>query len=229
MDEIPFDKLLPAVFIQRDNRFRAEIELNGQRYKAHVANSGRMKELLTPMSKIWVHKAEKETRKTHYDLVLVEHEGRKICLNAQMANHIFAFWLEKQLLPEFSGANNIKREYSWGNSRFDFKLELNNKECLLEIKSVNLVRNGIAYFPDAPTERGVKHLQELTGYQKQGGNSFVVFIVMGNDASSFLPNETTDALFTQALRQAQKMGVTILVYKAIVEVTGVTFGGRIAF
>ena len=222
-----FDALERAVFIKRDNRFRAEIELAGKRYKAHVANSGRMSELLVPNAVAWVHKSDKPERKTPYDLVLIEYGQEKVCLNAHFANDILAFWLQEKVLPEFAAVTAFKREKVWGSSRFDFELFFGEKRCLLEVKSVNLVEHGQALFPDAPTVRGMKHVQELANYQKNGGCSAIVFIVMRQDAQRFAPNTKTDPEFAKALRQAVAEGVKVYVYRCAVDENGVDFAGRI--
>lgn len=222
-------QLTEAVFIQRDNRFRAEIELSGERYKAHVANSGRMRELLTEGRRIWVKKADSAGRKTPYDLVLVEQQNRKICLNAHLANDIFDFWLKNQLLPEFKEISSIYREKKWGESRFDFAFLLEGIPCLLEVKSVNLVIDKTARFPDAPTKRGTRHLQELIKYQQMGNKSFVVFIIMGNEAEQFLPNTEGDPEFAEALAQAKAAGVAIRVYRCRIDEGGAFFDGQINY
>lgn len=225
--KLSFGSLEPAIFIKRDNRFRAEIDIEGERYKTHVANSGRMTELLVPGAGAWVHKSEDPARKTPYDLVLIEHAGELICLNAHLANAIMAFWLTERLLPEFAEVTSFRREKVHGDSRFDFELHFGEQICLLEVKSVNLVVDGQARFPDAPTVRGTKHVQELTRYQLEGGQSAIVFIVMRQDAHSFAPNEATDPKFAQALREAEAAGVFIRVYRCGIDIEGVAFAGRI--
>ncbi len=225
--KLAFGSLEPAIFIQRDNRFRAEIEIEGQRFKAHVANSGRMAELLVPQAQAWVLKSDKPERKTPYDLVLIEHAGEKICLNAHLANDILAFWLKERILPEFAQLTAFRREKVWGDSRFDFELQFGEERCLLEVKSVNLVVDGQARFPDAPTTRGTRHVQELTRHQQSGGHSAVVFIIMRQDAYCFAPNEATDPDFARALREAAAAGVWIKVYRCHLDEEGVEFAGRI--
>lgn len=225
--KLSFGKLEPAVFVKRDNRFRAEIEIAGERFKAHVANSGRMSELLVPGAKAWVRRSEDPERKTPYDLVLIEHNGRCICLNAHLANDIVAFWLQEGLLPELASAEDIRREKKWGSSRFDFHLMLEGQPWLIEVKSVNLVVDGVARFPDAPTERGTRHVRELIAYQHSGGRSGIVFIIMGNDAHDFAPNAATDSDFAQALAEAHAAGVKIWVYRSQVDQEGVTYAGQI--
>ncbi len=225
--KLSFGSLEPAIFVKRDNRFRAEIEIEGKRYKAHVANSGRMAELLVTGAAAWVRKSSDPARKTPYDLVLIEHAGESICLNAHFANDILAFWLQERLLEDFAAVTSFRREKVHGDSRFDFELHFGEETCLLEVKSVNLVVDGEARFPDAPTVRGTKHVRELTRYQQEGGQSAIVFIVMRQDAERFAPNSATDPEFAQALEEAAAAGVFIRVYRCGIDTEGVSFAGRI--
>lgn len=227
--KLRFSRLLPARFLRRENRFRAEIELDGQVVKSHVPNSGRMAELLFPGNRVWVQAADNPARKTPYSLMLVQQGEGYVCLNAHLANHIFALWLEAGILPEFQGVTAVCREKTWGNSRFDFQLEREGECWLVEVKSVNLLAGRTAKFPDAPTVRGSKHLQELSRYCQQGGKSAVVFIVMGNRAESFAPNAETDRLFAHQLQQARQNGVLVYVYRCRIDLAGVTYDGRIEF
>ena len=228
----PFGELLEAVFIRRENRFRAEVALNGTTVKIHVPNSGRMQELLVPGAHVWVQPAAKNEnrkteRKTAYTLLLVQQGERYVCLNAHLANEIAAFWLSHDVLPEFAGCTNIERERTIGKSRMDFRLQRSNKTCYVEVKSVNLLVGDTACFPDAPTERGTKHLQELIQCKAQGLDAAVLFIVMGNAAKQFAPNVETDPNFAASLAEAYKQGVEIYVYNCEINLQGVRYAGRI--
>lgn len=228
----PLGELVEAVFIRRENRFRAEVDLNGTTVKVHVPNSGRMQELLVPGAKVWIQPAsgtakQKTERKTAYTLLLVQQGERFVCLNAHMANSLVAFWLEHQLLPEFAGCTNIERERTIGNSRMDFRMYREERCCYAEVKSVNLLIGDTARFPDAPTKRGSKHLQELMHCKAQGMDAAVIFVVMGNHASSFAPNYETDPEFAAALALAQKQGVEIYIYTCEIDLQGVRYTGRI--
>lgn len=216
-----------AVFIRRENRFRAEIEAAEKRFKAHVPNSGRMTELLIKGAKIWVKKAEKTGRKTPYDLVLVEKAGVKVCLNAHLANEIFATWLQQGNLEEFKDIREWQREKTFGKSRIDFLLKNLKSTYLIEVKSVNLVVNRQARFPDAPTQRGTKHLEELANYVQLGHKAAVVFIIMRDDAHSFTPHDIMDPLFGNTLRKVKNMGVEIYAYKCQVTEKGINYGGKV--
>ena len=223
----PLGELLEAVFIQRDNRFRAEVELNGERVKVHVPNSGRMKELLVPGAAVWVQPAFGENRKTAYTLLLVKQGERFVCLNAHLANDIIAHWMMQDILPGFEGVCNVKREKTYGRSRFDFCFERNGKVCYAEVKSVNLLEGITARFPDAPTERGSKHLYELIQCKKDGLDAAVIFLVMGNEAREFDVNRETDPAFDEALKQAIAAGVEVYSYICSIDLHGVIYTGQI--
>ena len=223
----PFGELLEAIFIQRDNRFRVEVELNGQRVKVHVPNSGRMKELLVPGVTVWVQPASGENRKTAYTLLLVKQGERFVCLNSHLANDLIALWLAHNILPGFETAENIKREKTYGKSRFDFCMERNGRLCYAEVKSVNLLEGVTARFPDAPTERGSKHLQELVQCKKDGLDAAVIFLVMGNKAREFDVNRETDPAFDAALKQAIEAGVEVYVYTCSIDLHGIVYTGQI--
>lgn len=237
----PLGELAEAVFIKRENRFRAEVELNGQIVKAHVPNSGRMQELLVPGTTVWVQPAKptktpsktkttdgrQTERKTACTLVLVQQGARFVCLHAHLANEIAAFWLAHDILPEFAGCTGLAREKKLGDSRMDFQLYRDGVCCYAEVKSVNLLVGSTARFPDAPTARGKRHLEELMAVKAQGMDAAVIFLVMGNAATAFAPNIATDPDFAEALSKAQQQGVEVYVYTCEINLEGVRFTGRI--
>lgn len=229
IEKLGLGQLVPAIFIKRENRFRAEIMIDGTLHKAHVPNSGRMRELLIPGSAVWVKPSKAPARKTAYSLALCRQGEQYICLNAHMANEIMEEWLSRKILPELSQAQEICREKKWGNSRFDFQLQKDGQTWFIEVKSVNLVRGETACFPDAPTERGRKHLLELSACRQAGFRSAVVFLVMGNQAKYFAPNQATDPLFAQTLEAVRVQGVEIYVYRCLIDLEHVAYGGRIAY
>lgn len=220
-----FGALEAGVFIHRDNRFRAEIELEGNRFKAHIPNSGRMGEILTKGNKVWIRKVDNPNRKTPYDLVLVEANGETICLDSHLANTLFEIWLKKGYLTQFGHGVDWQKEVSYGQSRIDFLVRTADGPCLVEVKSVNLVVNGQGKFPDAPTQRGAKHLEELMRYKDSGLRSAVVFILLRADGDKFLPNDITDPCFGDTLRKAVKRGVEVYAYKSQISTQGVKFLG----
>ncbi len=223
----PLGNLLKATFLRRENRFRAEVALNGQPVKVHVPNSGRMRELLVPGAAVWIQPAVGEKRKTAYTLLLAEQEGRLICLNAHMANDIVAFWLAQKILPGFTELETIEREKPYETSRFDFRLKRQGKTCYAEVKSVNLLDGTVARFPDAPTSRGSKHLLELIHCKQQGLDAAVLFLVMGNQATSFDVNWETDPVFGENLKWAVQAGVEVYVYTCSIDLQGIGYTGTI--
>jgi len=222
-----FGLLHEAIFVKRDNRFRAEIELSGMLIKAHVPNSGRMAELLTLGARVWLRKAQNPLRKTLYDLLLVEKDGFLVCLNSHLANELFAIWLKKDKLIPFINSTSCYREKTIGNSRIDFLVEYQHYNYLVEVKSVNLVENRQAKFPDAPTERGTKHLEELSTFKNKGQKAAAVFIIMREDAQSFTTHDIMDPLFANTLRKSLSLGVEAYAYKCSVTQEGINFAGEI--
>ena len=203
--------LLPALFVRRENRFRATILLNGKEVSAHVPNSGRLLDLFTPQRPLYIHPAANPNRKTPYDLKLVQLPNTLVSVDARLPNHLFAEALAAGRLPEFP-YESIYPEVNYGHSRLDFRLEGAEGSCWVEIKSITWVRDGVASFPDAPTTRGSKHLRELTQLAAQGHRAAVIFIVQRNDATAFAPAADIDPQFTETLRQAAKAGVEVRAY-----------------
>ena len=218
----PLGPLLKARFIRRDNRFRAEVELQGQSVQVHVPNSGRMKELLVPGVDVWIQPAAGANRKTAYTLLLVQQGQRFVCLHAHLANDLIAFWLKQGILPGFAAVEQIEREKTYGKSRFDFRLKRQGRLCYAEVKSVNLLDGHTARFPDAPTERGVRHLHTLMRAVEQGHRATVFFVVQMDNVLDFAPNDETHPAFGEALRQAASAGVQVLAYSCHVTPEEVT-------
>lgn len=200
-------KMVPGVFLNRPNRFIAHIEIDGKEEICHVKNTGRCRELLPAGAKVWCLDAQSDTRKTRYDLIAVEKGNLLINMDSQAPNKAVASWLQKGGFGEIS---DLKAESTFGASRFDFSFTKDGKPCFLEVKGVTLEENGICAFPDAPTERGAKHLRELTELAKQGYGAYVLFVIQFSPARYLQPNDVTDPKFGQALRQAAQNGVTVL-------------------
>ena len=195
-------KMVPGVFLRRPNRFIAHIEINGKEEICHVKNTGRCRELLPIGAKVWCLDAQSDTRKTRYDLIAVQKGDLLINMDSQAPNKAVESWLKRGGLGEIT---DLKPESTFGASRFDFSFTKDGKPCFLEVKGVTLEEDGICPFPDAPTERGAKHLRELTELSKQGYGAYVLFV-----AKYLHPNDKTDPKFGQALRQAAKNGVQVL-------------------
>ena len=202
-----YKNIFKAKFISRPNRFIAIVRINDEEIKVHVKNTGRCSELLLPGSVVYLEKADNPDRKTPYDLVSVEHDGKIINLDSQAPNAVVKEWLLKQ------DYTNVYPEYRFGNSRIDFYMEKGKAKFLMEVKGCTLFRDGVGYFPDAPTERGTKHLRELTGALKQGYHAMVGFVIQGEGISEVRPNADTDPEFAKAFYEAKEAGVEILFLK----------------
>lgn len=203
-----YKNIVEGRFISRPNRFVAYAEINGRTEVCHVKNTGRCRELLTEGCTVWLEKAEPSSkRKTLYDLVTVRKGDRLINMDSAAPNHAAA-----EFLPKIFPGSIIRPEYSYRNSRFDFYIEGNEKRILLEVKGVTLEQDGIVMFPDAPTERGVRHINELASCLDEGFETYLLFVVQMEDVRYFTPNDITHPEFGQSLRQAAERGVKLLAY-----------------
>ena len=202
-----YQNIVPGTFLSRPNRFIAHIEIDGQNTVCHVKNTGRCKELLTPGAAVWCEKSDNPARKTQYDLIAVQKGSRLINMDSQAPNKAAHAWLAKGGLGTLE---NLRAETTYGNSRFDFSFEKGGKRYFLEVKGVTLENGGICAFPDAPTDRGAKHLRELTALSKEGFGAYVLFVIQMSDVRYLHPNDNTDPYFGSALREAAKTGVQIL-------------------
>ena len=197
-------------FLERPNRFLARVEMEGQEVLCHVKNTGRCRELLNPGAVVYLQKSDNPNRKTGYDLIAVEKGEMLINMDSQIPNYVAAEWLRKgSLFPE--GAN-IQMEKRYGNSRFDIYAEAGERKAFLEVKGVTLEVEGQARFPDAPTERGVKHVRELMGCVQDGYEAYLLFVIQMTGIQSFAPNWDTHPAFGSALQEAAQAGVQILAY-----------------
>lgn len=205
-----YENISPAVFLRRPNRFIAHILHEGQEKICHVKNTGRCRELLVPGTDILVQRAANPGRKTEFDLISVYKGERLINMDAAAPNTVFGEFLKQGGLGPVPGL--IKPECRHGDSRFDFYFELNGRKAFAEVKGVTLEQDNIARFPDAPTERGVKHLKGLISCVKEGFDAYAVFVVQMKGIEFFEPNWATHSEFGLALKKAEKAGVKILVY-----------------
>lgn len=205
--------LTEARFIQRLNRFDALVEIGGEAHHTHVPNSGRLRELLTEGATVLVREFDNPGRKTRFGLLLARKDGRWVSVDSSsMPNKIVHEALTQGRFKQFCGYGEIRREVTMGSSRFDFGLFADGREYYIEVKGVSLVEGGTAYFPDAPTERGTKHLEELARLKRDGKGAGVVFIVQREDADAVRPNDRTDRPFGDALRAAREAGVGLWAY-----------------
>lgn len=210
-----YKNIREARFIDRPNRFIANIEIDGRKEVCHVKNTGRCRELLLPGVTIFVQEFEGTTRKTKYDLIGVIKDGRFINMDSQVPNKAFHEWLKNEYL--FKGITLIKPEAKYKNSRFDFYIETEKDKIFIEIKGVTLEENNVVLFPDAPTDRGVKHINELAECMLEGYRAYVVFVIQMKGVDYFTPNVRTHREFAEALKSAQAVGVNILAYDCNVD------------
>ena len=210
--EMKYDNITMAVFLDRPNRFIAHVELEGRIETVHVKNTGRCRELLIPGAELWLTAPGTPGRKTKYDLVAVRKaNGVLFNIDSQAANAVMREWLEGQ------GFDRIIPEYRYGDSRIDFYLERGEERHLLEVKGCTLERDGIGYFPDAPTTRGVKHLRELMRAAHEGYHATAAFVIQMDGVTEVRPNIQTHPEFAAALAEAEEAGVRVLFLPCHVE------------
>ena len=210
-----YGNITPAVFLRRPNRFIAEVELEGRKETVHVKNTGRCQELLIPGSSVWLTASDAPDRKTKYDLVSVRKEnGMLFNIDSQAPNKVAKEWLGTKKYDK------VIPEYTYGDSRIDFYMERDGEKYLMEIKGCTLERNGIGYFPDAPTERGVKHLRELARAAKDGYKAILGFVIQVDGVSEVRANMETQPEFGTALEEAKTAGVEVVFLKCHVEPDG---------
>ena len=202
-----YDRMVPAVFLSRPNRFIAHVEIQGKEEIVHVKNTGRCRELLQPGTQVWCQESSNPNRKTRFDLITVRKGHRLINMDSQAPNIAAGEWLRAGGLGEI---RNLKAESFHGDSRFDFSFEKDGKLCFLEVKGVTLENDGVCAFPDAPTERGIKHLKGLTRLVREGYGAYVLFVIQMPDVKYLHPNDATDPAFGAALREAALNGVQVL-------------------
>lgn len=205
--------LITGKFIERPNRFLILFESNNKKFEAHLKDPGRLKELLIPNVKLLLKAASNTThRKTKFDVLEVLHQNRWVIINSGIHSNIAANIIESDIFKELRGYTVEKREYTYGKSRIDFLLSSGKDKMLLEVKGCTLVEDGLALFPDAPTQRGRKHVEELTHAREKSFNCAVLFLIMREDAEKFSPNYKMDPEFSHALKIADEKGVQILAY-----------------
>jgi len=210
-----YQNIHKAVFLSRPNRFIARVLLDGEELTVHVKNTGRCRELLVPGCTVYLEKSPNSERKTAFDLVAVEKGKRLINMDAQAPNKLFAEWAQAgHFIP---GLTLLRPETFFENSRFDFYWEAGARKGFVEVKGCTLEEDGWTYFPDAPTERGVKHLHELVRAREQGYAAAVCFVIQMADVEGFSPNDSTHPAFGDALRAAARAGVDVLAYACHVE------------
>ena len=210
-----------GIFKNRPNRFIAEVEVDGKLEIAHVPNTGRCKELLVDNAIVWLKPSDNPNRKTKFSLHFVENKGVLVSLYSQQANSIAYDAIINGKIKELSGYDFHQREKTVDNSRIDIYLANENEECYVEVKGVTLIVDGEARFPDAPTERGAKHLKELMKLKKEGNRCCVFFLIQHPIGRFFRPNWENDPVFSKTLNEAYEAGVEILVYRCDNQLDGI--------
>lgn len=220
-----YQNVVSGRFLDRPNRFIAHVEIDGQVQTVHVKNTGRCKELLVPGATVYLEGSNDPKRKTAWDLIAVEKGDRLINMDSQAPNKVFGEWVTAGgFLP---GVTLVRPETRYGNSRFDFYVEADGKGHFIEVKGVTLEENGVVRFPDAPTERGVKHVEELVRAREDGYESWVCFVIQMSGVKRFEPNDRTHPEFGAALRQAKQAGVHVLALVCSVARDRLTISGTV--
>ncbi len=214
--------LVDGRFIRRLNRFAALVDVRGQEVIVHVANSGRMEEMLVPGYRVKLKPVRGEHRKTRFDLALVQMEDALASADARLPNALVAEALDSGALPQFRAYEKVQREVTFGDSRLDLMLDGNSGRCYIETKSVTLVVDGVGLFPDAPTSRGAKHMRSLEHAVRSGHSAAVVFVVQRSDVVSFATNDDADPEFGRVFREARSNGVQAFAYKCDVSESAIT-------
>ena len=202
-----YDNMTPGIFLARPNRFIAHIEIDGAVEICHVKNTGRCRELLIPGCTVWCQRSDNPNRKTKYDLIAVRKGGRLINMDSQAPNKAAGEWLASGGLGEIS---DLRAEVKHGDSRYDFSFVKDGKRCFLEVKGCTLETDGVCAFPDAPTERGAKHIRGLTAAAREGFGAYILFVIQMSDVKYIRPHDETDPAFGAALREAAQNGVQVL-------------------
>ncbi len=202
-----YSNMTPGIFLARPNRFLAHVQIDGQTEVVHVKNTGRCRELLPAGAEVWCQRSGNPARKTKYDLITVRKGTRLINMDSQAPNKAAGEWLRSGGLGQ---VEELKAESVRGDSRFDFSFTLEGKKCFLEVKGVTLENGGVCAFPDAPTERGAKHLRGLAEAAKEGYGAYVLFVIQMADVQYLHPNDATDPDFGAALREAAANGGQVL-------------------
>jgi len=207
---VRYHTIVKASFLERPNRFIAYCDIDGKREKVHVKNTGRCQELLLKNATVFLEESQNENRSTKFDLIAVEKGNRLINMDSQAPNKVVLEWLEASEI--FQNIVTIKPECVYGNSRFDFYVETDTEKIFIEVKGVTREADSIVCFPDAPSERAIKHVEELVKAKKQGYRSIVLFVVQMEEASFFTPDTERHPAFCEALKEASKAGVEIMAY-----------------
>lgn len=220
-----YSNIEKGIFLSRPNRFLAHVVVDGREVICHVKNTGRCKELLIPNCEVYVQHHDNPNRKTEYSLISVQKGNRLVNIDSQAPNIVVKEWLEhNQIIQEI---RKIYPEKKYCNSRFDFYLEREERPAYVEVKGVTLEENGVVLFPDAPTERGIKHVYELCQCKKDGFDAYIIFVIQMQNVRYFMPNIKTHPAFGEALQHAKERGVSILAFDCKVTPDSMSISSRI--
>ena len=217
-----YDNIHKGTFLSRPNRFIANVEIDGKAEVCHVKNTGRCKELLVEGCTVWLEHSDSESRKTAFDLVTVEKGDRLINMDSQAPNKAVGEWLREK--KPFGEGFSVYPEKKYGNSRFDFYLESQDRKIFMEVKGCTLEKDSVVLFPDAPTLRGVKHIEELSHCLDEGYEAYIMILVQMSNVKYFTSNYDTHPEFGKALEKASRKGVKILCYDCNVTPDTMTVG-----
>ena len=211
-----YKNIIKAKFIERPNRFIAVCDIDGNMEKVHVKNTGRCKELLVKGADVFLEKSDKAERKTKYSLIAVYKGDNLINMDSQVPNTIAYEAIKEGRITEIGTPDIVKREVRYGTSRFDLYFEKGGRKGFIEVKGVTLENDGIAAFPDAPTDRGTKHIKELIKAKEEGYDAYILFVIQMKEVRELIPNGKTDPDFENALKKACAAGVGVIAYDCIV-------------
>jgi len=212
-----YDNVIEAKFIKRPNRFIAHVLVDGKEEIVHVRNTGRNREILVEGTKVILEKSKNPDRKTAYSLIAAYKGDMLINIDSQIPNAVVFEGIINNKISALQNVNNIKREVTYGNSRFDIYFEKENSKGFIEVKGVTLEEDGLAMFPDAPTERGRKHIEEMAAAVANGYEGFIIFLIQMKGVKAFSSNFSMDPKFSEELRKAAYSGVKVLAYDSIVK------------
>lgn len=219
-----YNNIIKGEFIDRPNRFIAICNINGKEEICHVKNTGRCKELFIKGATVYLQKSDNPNRKTQYDLIAVQKGERLVNVDSQIANYVVI----EHLFQLFDNITFVKPECKYGNSRFDIYVETETEKIFVEVKGVTLENDGVVRFPDAPTERGVKHLKELQKAVTTGYKAYIIFVVQMDNVKYFEPNRITHPAFADALKEVSENGVNVLAFQCNVTPESITIKNQIS-
>ncbi len=222
-----YKNVVEAIFINRPNRFIANVVIDGKLEKVHVKNTGRCKEILTEGTRVYLEKANNPNRKTRYSLISAYKGDLLINIDSQVPNEVVYSSIRENKIEELIDVDILKKEVNYRGSRFDLYYEKGDEKGFIEVKGVTLEIDGLSLFPDAPTERGTRHIREIIQSVEEGYNSYIFFLVQIPEIKFFKPHEEMDKAFSHALLEAKEKGVNILAYNSLVTKDEILLGQRI--